>query len=80
MRAVRWDAAELYDWLKYIEARLSETRGIAVNGWGVHTQENHILLYLEKVESLTPLLDVLERHHVPCYLVKIAVVGPITIA
>jgi hypothetical protein len=73
---VRWDFAELYDWMQYLMNGLSETRGIGVNGAGIDTENDRIDFSVEKRESVAGLVSWLIEKGIPCRLVAIRVSGP----
>ncbi len=74
---VRWDFAELYDWMSYLTNALSESRGIGVNGWGIDTDNDRIDLGVETRESVPGVVSWLIEKGVPCRLVAVRVTGPI---
>jgi len=72
---VRWDFAELYDWMWYLTHALS--RSIGVNGWGIDTDNDRIDIGVEKRESVPAVVSWLIEKGVPCRLVAVRVTGPI---
>ena len=79
-RRVRWDSAELHDWLQHLESNLRGARGSGLNGWGIDEQDNRIELYVESVSTVPVLLTWLEGLSLPCHLVAFQVAGLVGIA
>ena len=73
---VRWDFAELYDWMKYLQSSFGEAGRIPINGSGIDTQNDRIEFDVETRESLPVLVNWLLKKGVPCGLVAIRVTGP----
>jgi hypothetical protein len=74
---VRWDFAELYDWMQYLQAAFSEGRTIPVNSGGIDTGNDRLEFGVERRESLPVLVSWLIEKGVPCRLVAVRVTGPI---
>ena len=74
---VRWDFAELYDWMQYLMNALSEARGIGINGGGIDTDNDRIEFGVEKRESVPGVVSWLIESGVPCRLVALRITGPI---
>lgn len=74
---VRWDFAELYDWMQYLQAGFSEGRPIPVNSGGIDTRNDRLEFGVETRESLPVLVSWLIEKGVPCRLVAVRVTGPI---
>lgn len=74
---VRWDYAELYDWMQYLQSAFSEEPPLGVNSGGIDTHNDRIEFGVEKRESLPMLVSWLVEKGVPCRLVAVRVNGPI---
>jgi hypothetical protein len=74
---VRWDFAELYDWMQYLQSVFTDARGIGVNSGGIDTRNNRIEFGVERQEQLPALVKWLIQKGVPCRLVAVRVNGPI---
>jgi len=74
---VRWDFAELYDWLQYLQTGSFGGRRIPVTIMGVNTHNDRIEFGVETRESLPVLVSWLIEKGVPCRLVAVRVSGPI---
>ena len=77
VRLVDWDGAALYDWMHYIVKQGSPTPG--VNGWGIDLR-HRISLGVASADSVPALRAHLERLGVPCRLVIIENIGPVSLA
>ena len=75
----RWDLAELYDWLQYIESRFGEARGLGINGWGIDPGRNRLTITIEERVTLSAVIRWLQGLAIPCRLVRVEVVGRHTI-
>jgi hypothetical protein len=73
---VRWDFAELYDWMQYLQSRFGEGGRVPINGYGIDTQNDRIAFGVETRESLPAVVNWLVDKGVPCRLVAIRVTGP----
>ncbi len=76
----RWDYAELYDWMEYLQGALGGARGSGVNGWGIDTSHNRILFGVETRETLPTMVSWLVGKGIPCGLVAVEVTGPIRVS
>jgi hypothetical protein len=76
---VRWDFAELYDWIQYLQSRLGEGGRIPITSYGIDTQNDRIEFGVETRESLPVLVSRFVDKGVPCRLVAIRVTGPILV-
>ena len=74
---VRWDFAELYDWMQYLQSAFSEGPRIGVNSGGIDTHNDRIEFGVERRESLPMLVSWLIEKGVPCRLIAVRVNGPI---
>jgi hypothetical protein len=74
---VRWDFAELYDWMWYLMSEMSKARGLDINSGGINTREDRIDFGVVKRESLPAVVSWLIEQGIPCGLVAVRVNGPI---
>jgi hypothetical protein len=74
---VRWDFAELYDWMQYLQSAFSEGPPLGVNSGWIDTNNDRILFGVEMRESVPKLVSWLIDEGVSCRLVAIRVNGPI---
>ena len=74
---VRWDFAELYDWMQYLMTEMSAARGLGINSGAIDTRNDRIELGIEKRESLPNVVSWLIEQGIPCGLVAVRVNGPI---
>jgi hypothetical protein len=74
---VRWDFAELYDWMWYLTNASSDVRGLGINSGGIDTHNDRIEFGVEKREAVPGLVSWLIGRGVPCRLVAVRVIGPI---
>jgi hypothetical protein len=72
---VRWDYAELYDWLHYLRGSMRDLDGVAVTAWGVDALAGRIFFAVETAEMLPTMESWLIRKGVPCRLVVLRVMG-----
>jgi hypothetical protein len=77
---VKWDAAELYDWKEYFVRHLIQRGGGRVNGWGADLFRDRVIITVDSMHGIRPLRAVLEELHVPCHLVAMQVIGPVSLA
>lgn len=74
----RWDYAELYDWMQYLQTALAGgALGTGVNMWGIEPAQNRILFGIETRETLATMVKWLVEKGIPCRLVAVEVSGPI---
>jgi hypothetical protein len=74
--AVKWDAAELYDWKQYLVRPLIVRGQGRFNGWGANFHRDRVLVTVDSVQSIATLRALLEELRVPCHLVAMLVTGP----
>jgi hypothetical protein len=74
---VRWDFAELYDWMQYLMTEMSAARGLGINSGAIDTRNDRIEFGVVKRESLTSVVNWLIEQGIPCGLVAVRVTGPI---
>jgi hypothetical protein len=72
----RWDHAELYDWLKYIESQFGRYGPLPINFWGVSPHYNRITFGVESSTDLPPAVAWFDKLGIPCWLVAVEVTGP----
>jgi hypothetical protein len=54
--------------------------GQGINGWGIDTRRNRILLMIEEAETLPSVTRWVQGLDIPCRLVAVDVVGPISLS
>jgi hypothetical protein len=73
----RWTYDQLYDWFRYISSQLYR---VGVNSWAIDEWRNRIYFGVIDEAAATELSRQLTALNVPCFLVAVEVVGPITVA
>jgi len=74
----RWDYAELYDWMQFLQAAPAIATG--VNMWGIDAANDRIVFGIETRETLETMVKWLVEKGIPCRLVAVEVSGPIYLA
>ena len=74
----RWDYAELYDWMQFLQAGPAIATG--VNMWGIDAANDRIVFGIETRETLETMVKWLVEKGIPCRLVAVEVSGRIYIA
>ena len=79
---IRWDAAELYDWMAYLlySRNHPPLRGVTINAWGVDTRRGRVMLGFEHAESIPTVAAWLRELGAPCNLVIAVQTGPIRVS
>jgi len=72
---VRWDYAELYDWMQYLLGSTRDLNGVLVTGWGIDPLSGRISFGVETPEMLPRMESWLVNKGVPCRLVVLRVMG-----
>jgi hypothetical protein len=72
---VRWDYAELYDWIQYLLASTRDLNGVLVTAWGIDPLAGRISFAVETPEMLPRMQSWLVSKGVPCRLVILRVMG-----
>jgi hypothetical protein len=72
---VRWDYAELYDWMQYLLGSTRDLNGVLITGWGIDPLAGRIAVGVEKPEMLPIMESWLVSKGVPCRLVMLRVMG-----
>ena len=75
VRRVRWDYAELYDWMSYLQSSMRGLRGVAITMWATDPLSDRLVFGIEKQEMLPAMVTWLLEQHVPCRLVQLMVQG-----
>jgi hypothetical protein len=73
--AARWDLAELYDWMQFIQANIHTAQGAGINGWGILPQKNRLTITIEDAVKLPIVVRWLQGLAIPCRLVAVDAVG-----
>jgi len=71
----RWDYAELYDWMQFLQSAPVSATG--VNMWGIDAANDRIVFGIETRETLDTMVKWLLEKGIPCRLVAVEVIGPI---
>lgn len=77
-RQARWDLAELYDWLQFIESNFGTAQGTGINMWGITNQKNALTIGIENAATLPEVTRWLRGLGIPCRLVVVEVIGRIS--
>ena len=72
---VRWDYAELYDWMNYLQSSMRDLKGVEITGWSTDALGNRLVFGIEKREMLPTMVSWLVGKHIPCRLVTLLVMG-----
>jgi hypothetical protein len=72
---VRWDYAELYDWMQFLLGPPREDNGVLVTAWGIDALAGRIFFAVETPEMLPKMQSWLVSKGVPCRLVVLRVMG-----
>ena len=72
---VRWDYAELYDWLHYLRGSMRDLDGVLVTAWGIDALAGRIFFAVETREMLPTMAGWLVGKGIPCRLVILRVMG-----
>jgi hypothetical protein len=75
IRKVRWDYAELYDWMHYLESSMSDLNGVEITMWAIDPLGDRLVFGLVHREMLPAMVSWLVGKNVPCRLVRLTVVG-----
>lgn len=75
VRKVRWDYAELYDWMHYLQSSMRGLKGVAITMWATDPLGDRLVFGIEKREMLPAMVSWLLEKHVPCRLVQLTVQG-----
>jgi hypothetical protein len=73
----RWTYEQLYDWFRYINSHLHH---VGVNSWALDEWRNRLYYGTLDEAAAAELNRQLTALNVPCFLVAVEVVGPITVA
>ena len=74
IRKVRWDYAELYDWMNYLQTRRNPD-GVVITMWATDALGSRLVFGIEKQEMLPAMVNWLLGRNVPCRLVQLIVQG-----
>jgi hypothetical protein len=72
---VRWDYAELYDWLHFLRGSMRDLDGVLVTAWGIDALAGRIFFGVETPVMLQTMQSWLISKGVPCRLVVLRVMG-----
>ena len=72
---VRWDYAELYDWLHYLGSSMRDSNSLVITAWGIDATGGRIFFMVETREMLTAMQTWLAGKGIPCRLVVLRVGG-----
>jgi hypothetical protein len=72
---VRWDYAELYDWMQFLLGSTRDLKGVLVSASGIDALAGRIFFAVEKPEMVPIMQSWLVSKGVPCRLVILRVMG-----
>jgi hypothetical protein len=75
---VRWDYAELYDWMEVLKT--GHTIATGMNMWGIDAANDRIVFGIETRETLDAMVKWLIDKGIPCRLVVVEISGKIYLA
>jgi hypothetical protein len=75
VKRVRWDYAELYDWMHYLQPSLGGPKGVEITMWAIDPLGDRLVFGLVNREMLPAMVSWLIGQNVPCRLVQLMVVG-----
>ena len=71
----RWDYAELYDWMQYLNSSMGELRGVRITMWSIDPLGDRLVYGIETREMLPAMVSWLISKGIPCRLVALKIVG-----
>jgi hypothetical protein len=74
-RKTRWDYAELYDWMQYLNSSMRDLRGVTITGWSIDAIGGRLVFGIEKREMLPSMAAWLVGKGIPCHLVALRIMG-----
>jgi hypothetical protein len=74
---VRWDYAELYDWMQYLPTSTRDLNGVLVTAWGIDPLAGQIFFGVETPQMLPRMQSWLVSKGIPCRLVILRVIGQV---
>jgi hypothetical protein len=74
---VRWDYAELYDWMQYLLTSTRDLNGVLVTAWGIDPLAGQIFFGVETPQMLPRMQSWLVSQGIPCRLVILRVIGQV---
>ena len=75
VRKVRWDSAELYDWMNYLQNSKPGLKEVAITMWATDPLGDRLVFGVEKRDMLPTMVSWLVEKKVPCRLVQLMVQG-----
>ena len=75
IRKVRWDFAEFYDWMNYLQSSMRGLNGVRITMWATDPLGDRLVFGIEKQEMLPKMVSWLLEKIVPCRLVQLIVQG-----
>ena len=74
-RKVRWDFAELYDWMNYLQSSMRDLKGVEITGWSTDPLGNRLVFGIEDRDMLPTMVSWLVGKNIPCRLVALIIMG-----
>jgi hypothetical protein len=78
VRKGRWDFAQLFDWYRYIQPHINFSNGVSFTD--IDEAANRLHYGMVSSEAMASLEATFQSLNLPCELVIVDVVGPITVA
>jgi hypothetical protein len=75
IRKVRWDYAELYDWMHYLQSSMRDLKGAEITMWATDPLGDRLLFGIVNREMLPAMVNWLVGKNIPCRLVQLTIVG-----
>jgi hypothetical protein len=72
---VRWDYAELYDWMEYLNSSMRDLTGVRITAWATDALGGRLLFFVETREMLPKMTGWLVGKGIPCRLVALGVMA-----
>jgi hypothetical protein len=73
-RTVRWDFAELHDWMTYLQTRRNP-EGVVITMWATDPLGSRLVFGIERQEMLPAMVSWLVGRNIPCRLVQLMIMG-----
>jgi len=71
----RWDYAELYDWMQYLNSSMADLRGVLITGWSIDGLGGRLVFSVENRAMLPSMVAWLVSKGIPCRLVALRIMG-----
>jgi hypothetical protein len=54
IKRVRWDYAELYDWMNYLQSAMRDLHGVEITGWSIDALGGRLVFGMQSVKCCLP--------------------------